>query len=82
MASPEGFQIWYLSSNDSKGTGERCKLAHIDSKQRRYACNEIKLPVKEFDTDRTARDGARSRCEMCDAAARAIRRIAKCRRVK
>ena len=77
----EGSQIWCLSCNDSKGTGERCTPAHIDSKKRRYACNEIKLPVKEFDTDRTARDGARSRCKMCDAAARAIRRIAKCRRV-
>lgn len=45
------------SCNDSKGTGERCTLAHTDSKKRRYACNEIKLPVKEFDTDRTAHDG-------------------------
>ena len=77
----EGFQIWCLSCNDSKGTSERCTPAHIDSKKRRYACNEIKLPVKEFDTDRTARDGARSRCKMRDAAARAIRRIAECRRV-
>jgi hypothetical protein len=40
-----------LSCNDSKGTGKRCTLAHIDSKKHRYACNEIKLPVKEFDTD-------------------------------
>ena len=46
-----------LSCNDSKGTGERCTLAHIDGKVRRYACNETKLPVKEFGTDRTARDG-------------------------
>ena len=46
-----------LSCNDSKGTGKRCTLAHIDSKKHRYACNEIKLPVKEFDADRTARDG-------------------------
>ena len=44
---PEGFQILCLSCNDSKGTGERCTLAHIDSKKRRYACNEIKLPAKE-----------------------------------
>ena len=79
---PEGFQIWCLSCNDSKGTGERCTPAHIDSKKRRHRCNEIKLPVKEFDTDRTARDGARSRCKMCDAAARAMRRIAECRKVK
>jgi hypothetical protein len=77
----EGFQILGLSCNDSKGTGERCTPGHIDSKKRRCACNEIKLPVKEFDTDRTARDGARSRCKMRDAAARAIRRIAECRRV-
>ena len=54
---PEGFQILCLSCNDSKGTGERRTPAHIDSKKRRYACNEIKLPVKEFGTDRTARDG-------------------------
>ena len=31
---PEGFQILCLSCNDSKGTGERCTLAHIDSKKR------------------------------------------------
>jgi hypothetical protein len=54
---PEGFQILCLSCNDPKGTGERCTLAHIDGKERCYACNEIKLPVKEFGTDRTARDG-------------------------
>ena len=71
---PEGFQIWFLSCNDSKGPGERCTPAHIDSKKRRHRCNEIKLPVKEFDTDRTARDGARSRCKMCDAAAREMKK--------
>ena len=54
---PEGFQILCRSCNDSKGTSERCTPAPIDSKKCRYACNEIKLPVKEFDTDRTARDG-------------------------
>src|ERR1700730_11632445 len=54
---PEGFQILCLSCNDSKGTGERCTLAYIGGKERCYACNEIKLPVKEFGTDRTARDG-------------------------
>ena len=32
-----------LSCNDSKGTGKRCTLAHIDSKKHRYAGNEIKL---------------------------------------
>ena len=31
--------------------------SHIDSKKRCYACNEIKLLVKEFGTDRTAHDG-------------------------
>ncbi|HEY1667396.1 MAG TPA: hypothetical protein VGG54_17060, partial [Trebonia sp.] len=54
---PGGFQILCLSCNDSKGTGERCTLAHIDGKEGSYACNEIKLPEKEFGTDRTARDG-------------------------
>jgi len=52
---PEGGQILVLSCNESKGMGERCTLAHIDSKKCRYACNEIKLPAMEF--DRTARDG-------------------------
>ena len=51
---PQGFQIL---CNDSKGTGERRTLAHIDGKKRCYACNEIKLLEKEFGTDRTARDG-------------------------
>jgi hypothetical protein len=37
----EGFQILGLSCNGSKGAGERCTLAHVDSKKRRYACNEI-----------------------------------------
>ena len=54
---PEGLQALCLSCNDSKGTGERWTLAHIDGKKRCYACNEVKLPVKEFGTDRTARDG-------------------------
>jgi hypothetical protein len=54
---PEGFQILGPACHGSKGAGERCTLAHVDSKEHRYACNEIKLPVKEFDTDRTARDG-------------------------
>jgi hypothetical protein len=54
---PEGFQILCPYRNDSKGTGERCTPAHIDSKKRCYACNEIKLLVKEFGTGRTARDG-------------------------
>jgi hypothetical protein len=50
---PEGFQILCLSCNESKGTGERCTLAY----RQQEACNEIKLLVKEFGTDRTARDG-------------------------
>ena len=54
---PGGFQILSLSCNDSKGTGEWCTLAHIDGKERCHACDEIKLPVKEFGTDRIARDG-------------------------
>jgi hypothetical protein len=54
---PEGFQILGLSRNDSKGTGGRCTLAHTGGKECCYACNEVKLPVKEFGTDRTARDG-------------------------
>ena len=53
----EGSQIWCLSCNDSKGTGERCTPAPIGSKKRRCACNEIKLPVREFGTDRTAVTG-------------------------
>jgi hypothetical protein len=63
---PEGFQILCLSCNDSKGTGERCTLAHIDGKKRCYAYNEIKLPEKEFGTDRTARDG-HARAARCAA---------------
>jgi hypothetical protein len=57
-----------LSWNDSKGTSERCMLAHIDGKKRCDACNEIKLLEKKFGADRTDRDGHRSRCKMCDAA--------------
>ena len=54
---PEGSQILVLSCNESKGMGERCTLAHIDSKKCRYACNEIKLLEKDPGTDRTAGDG-------------------------
>jgi len=43
QSPPEGFQFLGLSCNDSKGTGKRCTLAHIDSKKHRYAGNEIKL---------------------------------------
>jgi hypothetical protein len=48
----------------------------------RLSCNDpegtgkIKLPAKESDTNRAARDRARSRCKICDPAARAMRRIA------
>jgi hypothetical protein len=60
---PEGFQILRLSCNDSKGTGARCTLAHIDGKKHCYACNEIKLLDKKFGTNRTARYGrARAAC--------------------
>jgi hypothetical protein len=44
-----------VSCNDS--TGERCTPAHAGGEERCCACNEIKLPVREFGTDRTARDG-------------------------
>jgi hypothetical protein len=63
---PEGFQILGLSCNDSRAAGEWRTPAHIDSKKRRYACHEIKLPVKESDTDRTARDG-HARAARCAA---------------
>jgi hypothetical protein len=53
---PRGFQILRLSCHDSEGTGERRTPAHVDGKQRRYACNEIKLLEKQFGTGRTARD--------------------------
>jgi len=54
---PEGFQTSGPYCSGPKGTDERCTLGHVDSKERRYACNEIKLPVKEFDTDQSARTG-------------------------
>jgi hypothetical protein len=57
MASPEGFQAWCVSCNDSGGTGGRCTLGHAGGKKRCCARNEIKLLEKEFGTDRTARDG-------------------------
>ena len=56
IITSRGIPVLRPCCNDSKGTGKRCTLAHIDSKKHRYACNEIKLPTKEFDTDRTARD--------------------------
>lgn len=61
---PAGGQIWVLYCNESKGMGGRCTLAHIDSKKCRYAGNEIKLPVEELDTDRTAcnRHARAARC--------------------
>ena len=36
---PEGFQVLCLSCNDSTGTGERSAFAHVDGKERCYACN-------------------------------------------
>ena len=53
---PGGFQILCLSCNESKGTANGAR-SHIDSKKHCYARNEIKLLVKEFGSDRTARDG-------------------------
>ena len=67
-----------LSCNESKGTANGAR-SHIDSKKRCYACNEIKLLVKEFGTDRTPVTGTLA-LQGCDAAARTMRRIAKCRR--
>jgi hypothetical protein len=81
MASPRDSRSCACPATTPRARAKRCTLAHIDDKKRCYACNEIKLLEKEFGTDRTARDGHRSRCKMCDAAARAMRRIAKCRRV-
>jgi len=63
---PEGFQVWCLSRNGSKGTGGRCTLAHAGGRKRRCACNEIKLLEKEFGPDRTARDG-HARAARCAA---------------
>src|SRR5580704_14572818 len=57
MVSPRDSRSCGCPARTPKGTGERCTLAHIDSKKRRYACNEIKLLVKESGTDRTARNG-------------------------
>ena len=57
MVSPRDSRSCACPARTPKGTGERCTLAHIDSKKCRYACNEIKLLVKEFGTDRTAHDG-------------------------
>lgn len=45
MASPRGSGSWACPATTLGG--ERCTLAHVDSKKRRYVCNEIKLPVKE-----------------------------------
>jgi len=56
MASP-GIPGLVPACKRPKGTGEPCMLAHVDGKERCCACNEIKLPVKESGTDRTARDG-------------------------
>lgn len=43
---PERCQILGLSCDGSKGTGDWCAPEPVDSKKRRYACNEIKLPAK------------------------------------
>ena len=56
MASPKdsGSCACPATTPRARANGAR---SHIDSKKRCYACNEIKLLVKEFGTDRTARDG-------------------------
>ena len=46
MVSPRDSRSCACPARTPKGTGERCTLAHIDSKKRRYACNEIKLLVR------------------------------------
>ena len=56
MASPRDPGSWAALQRIYE-LGERCALAHIDSWKRRYASNGIELPAKEFDPDRTARDG-------------------------
>src|ERR1700733_9827220 len=40
-----------------QGHGRTVHARAYHGKVRCYACNEIRLPVKEFGTDRTARDG-------------------------
>ena len=47
MVSPRDSRSCACPARTPKGTGERCTLAHIDSKKRRYACDEIKLLVNE-----------------------------------
>ncbi|MFZ0001269.1 MAG: hypothetical protein WAK76_17370, partial [Trebonia sp.] len=49
-----------------KGTAGRCTLAPAGGWKRRCAGNEIKLPVKESGTDRTARNG-HARAATCAA---------------
>jgi hypothetical protein len=63
-----------------QGHGERCTLAHIDGKKRCYACNEIKLLEKEPALTEPPVTGTLALQDR-DAGARAMRRIAKCRRV-
>ena len=67
-----------LSGHESKARANGAR-SHIDSEKRGWACNEIKLLVKEFGTDRMPVTNTLAG-KMCDAAARTMRRIAECRR--
>jgi hypothetical protein len=66
MASPKGSRSCARPAATPRGTGERCTLARAGGKERCCACKKIKLPVKEFGTDRTARDG-HARAATCAA---------------
>ena len=56
MASPRDSRSCACPATSPRARANGAR-SHIDSKKRCYACNEIKLLVKEFGTDRTARDG-------------------------
>ncbi len=47
-AETRGMHRRLRDSGFPEGTGERWTPAHIDGKRRCCACNEIKLPEKEF----------------------------------
>jgi hypothetical protein len=66
---PEGFQILSLSCNGSKGTGERCMLAHVDSRSAampvtRSSCRRSSSALTEPPvTDMLAQQGVRRRSQ-------------------
>ena len=66
---PKGFQILGLSCSDSKGTGERCTLAHVDRKQgavpvTRSSCRRRSLtPTEPPVTDTPAQQDVRRRSQ-------------------